>query len=65
MDNDDYVCLIFVEDSEEVRREYLEILKQYNFDKDMAEFEDILCSDGKMEWHSNLFLVCNDNYSTC
>ncbi len=47
LDNDDYVCLIFVEDSEEVRREYLEILKQYNLDKDMAEYEDILCSDAK------------------
>lgn len=62
VDNDDggYICLILSENAEEVRREYLKILKQYNLDEDMAEFEDILCSDGEIEWYSDLFIVCND-----
>lgn len=62
VDNDDggYVCLISSENVGTVRSEYLKILKQYNLDEDMAEFEDILYSDGKIEWHSDLFLVCND-----
>lgn len=62
VDDDDggYVCLISSENIGEVRKEYLKILKQYNLEKDMAEFEDILCSDGEIEWHSDLFLVCND-----
>lgn len=62
VDDDDggYVCLISSENIGEVRKEYLKILKQYNLKKDMAEFEDILCSDGEIEWHSDLFLVCND-----
>ncbi len=62
VDNDDggYVCLILSEDAEEVRREYHEILKQYNLDEDMAEFEDTICKGRDIEWHSDLFLVCND-----
>lgn len=62
VDNDDggYVYLISSENAGTVRSEYLKILKQYNLDEDMAEFEDILCSDGEIEWHSDLFLVCND-----
>lgn len=63
VDSDDggYVLLLLPDRNDEsTEHKYLEMLKYYHLRRDSAEIERIICRDGCLEWHSNLFLTTNE-----
>lgn len=67
VDSDDggYVLLLLPDKNDEsAEHRYLEMLKEYHLRQDSAEIERIICKDGCLEWHSDLFLSTNDYWIT-
>lgn len=62
VDKDDggYVFLILPEHGEKIELLYLEVLERYRLNANDAEYMDIICDNGFIQWHSDLYLVSND-----
>lgn len=55
-----FVAVLVDDDADNVEREYVEILGEYNVHRDMCEFSDILYKDVNSEYRSDLYIVTND-----
>ena len=63
VDSDDggHVLLLLPDKNKEsAEYKYLEMLKDYHLRQDSAEIERVICKDGCLEWHSDLFLTTNE-----
>lgn len=55
-----FIAVLVNDDTNNVEREYDEILGKYYVHRDAYEFSDILYKDANGEYHSDLYIVTND-----